>query len=108
MRSILPACLLLASLAPAQDLRRGLVDADVVVVGRQVGKAPHGDDLVLHHVQVLLDVRGAAGNTAVTVLDWPNLALHQRPVPRQSRLYCLQDASAMATRLGLRPDAVPP
>ncbi|HEX6810334.1 MAG TPA: hypothetical protein VF384_01810 [Planctomycetota bacterium] len=92
--------LLLGSL-PAQDLRRGLVDADAVVVGRQVGKTVHDEDIVLHRVQVLHDVRGAAGNTAVTVFDWPKLSLHQRPMPRQSRLYCLMDASATATRLGL-------
>lgn len=85
----------------AQDLRRGLLDADLVAVGRQVGKTPHGDDLELHRVQILNDVRGAAGNPAVTVLDWPKLGLHQRPSPRQSRLYCLQDASATANRLGL-------
>lgn len=92
---------LLATPLCAQDLRRGLVDADVVVVGRQVGKKAHDDDLTLHRVQVVFDVVGGGGNTAVTVLDWPNLSLHVRPMPRQSRLYCLQDASATATRLGL-------
>ena len=92
---------LLATPLCAQDLRRGIVDADVVVVGRQVGKKAHDDDLTLHRVQVLFDVVGGGGNTAVTVLDWPNLSLHVRPMPRQSRLYCLQDASTTATRLGL-------
>ena len=29
-----------------------------------------------------------------------------RPTPRQQRLFCLQDASAVATRLGLPPDLV--
>lgn len=93
--------LALLSLAPAQELRRGLVAADAVLVGRQVGKKPHDDTVTLHRVQVLLDVRGAQGATAVTVLDWPKLALHQRPQPRQSRLYCLQDASKVADKLGL-------
>jgi hypothetical protein len=92
---------LLAVSATAQDLRRGLVESDAVVVGRQVGKKPHGDELVLHRVQVLRDVRGAAGAAAVTVIDWPNLSLHNRPQPRQSRLYCLIDASGVAERLGL-------
>ncbi|MBL8732818.1 MAG: hypothetical protein JNN13_10655 [Planctomycetes bacterium] len=87
--------------ATGQDLGRGLVDADVVVVARQVGKKPFGDDLVLHRVQVLHDVRGAGADTAVTVLDWPKLGLHLRPSPRQSRLYCLQDASVTAAKLGL-------
>ncbi|MBL8752339.1 MAG: hypothetical protein JNK15_03480 [Planctomycetes bacterium] len=90
-----------AALLPAQNLRQGLVEADAVVVARQVGKTPHDDDLTLHRLQVVHTVRGAAGATAITVLDWPKLALHQRPTPRQSRLYCLQDASATATRLGL-------
>jgi hypothetical protein len=85
----------------AQDLRHGLIDADIVVVGREVNKSKHNDDLELHRLQVISDIRGASGNTAVTVLDWPRLGLHQRPSPRQSRLYCLQDASAVATRLGL-------
>jgi hypothetical protein len=92
---------LLLTLLPAQDLRRGLVDADVVLVGRQVGKTVHDEDVVLHRVQVVQDVRGAAGHKAVTVFDWPKLSLHLRPTPRQSRLYCLVDASAIATRLGL-------
>jgi len=90
-----------AALANAQDLRRGLIDADVVIVGRQVGKKPFGEDLAMHRVQVLDDIRGADGNAAVTVLDWPKLSLHNRPTPRQSRLFCLQDASAIAERLGL-------
>ena len=93
--------LCLTALLAGQELRRGLVGADAIVVGRQVGKQAHDDDVVLHRVQVLLDVRGANGATAVTVLDWPNVSLHNRPTPRQSRLYCLQDASAVATRLGL-------
>ena len=87
--------------AAAQELRRGIVDADAVIVGRQVAKTVHDPDLVLHRVQVIREVRGTEGATAVTVLDWPKLALHQRPSPRQSRLYCLQDATGTASRLGL-------
>lgn len=102
MRTLPILCsLLFAMPGAAQDLRRGLLDADLVAVGRQVGKKKHDEELELHRVQVVHDVRGAAGNTAVTVLDWPKLGLHQRPTPRQSRLYCLQDASAVAARLGL-------
>lgn len=103
MRTLLFLCstLGLAVLAAGQDLRRGLVAADAVVVGRQVGKQAHGENVVLHRVQVLRAVRGVGEATSVTVIDWPNLSLHNRPVPRQSRLYCLEDASATATRLGL-------
>lgn len=98
---ILASLLGIAALAPSQELRRGLVDADLVVVARQVAKTVRDEDLVLHRLQVIHHVRGAAEVAAVTVLDWPKLALHERPTPRQSRLYCLQDASAQATRLGL-------
>ncbi len=104
--SILPL-LCCAAAVTGQDLRRGLADADAVVVGRQVNKVAHGEDVVLHTVQVLREVRGAAGQRAVTVLDWPKLSLHNRPTPRQSRLYCLQDATVVATRLGLAPEQGP-
>ncbi|MGC6486503.1 MAG: hypothetical protein ACON4Z_02575 [Planctomycetota bacterium] len=103
MRSLYLVCaaLALAAATTGQDLRRGLASADAVIVGRQVGKTPHGDSLTLHRVQVLEAVRGLEGERAVTVLDWPKLSLHSRPTPRQSRLYCLLDASAVAQRLGL-------
>ncbi|MBL8748986.1 MAG: hypothetical protein JNK78_07490 [Planctomycetes bacterium] len=97
---LLATSLLFACLLPAQDLRRGLVDADFVAVARAIGKKEHDADLVLHRLQVIRRIRGDEAQT-VTVLDWPNLALHARPMIRQSRLYCLQDASAQATRLGL-------
>jgi hypothetical protein len=93
--------LLATTVLPAQDLRRGLLDADLVVVGRQVGRTAHNEHLELHRLQILRDIRGAEGRSAVTILDWPKLALHQRPTLRQTRLYCLQDASAAAERLGL-------
>ena len=100
MRTFLPL-LALATLLPAQDLRKGMIAADAVVVAREVGKKPHDDDVTVHRLQILLDVRGAAGAAAVAVLDWPKLSLHQRPSPRQSRLYCLQSAQKTAERLGL-------
>lgn len=99
-KSLLLPALLLASL-PGQDLHRAILGADVVVVGRQVGKTAFDPELTLHRVQIVADIHGGDGHKAVTVLDWPNLALHQRPTPRQTRLYCLKDASVTATRLGL-------
>lgn len=109
MRPLLFVCsaLALTAMAAGQSLRRGLVAADVVMVGRQVGKQAHSDALVLHRVQVVEAVRGLNGERAVTVLDWPKLSLHQRPTPRQTRLFCLQDASAVAQRLGLPSSAAP-
>jgi len=98
---ILISVLGLAALATGQDLRKGLVRADAVVVGRQVGKKAHNDDVALHRIQIINDIRGADGHKAVTVIDWPKLSLHTRPMPRQSRLYCLQDASVTANRMGL-------
>lgn len=91
----------LATVATGQNLRKGLTRADAVVVARQVGKKPHGDKIALHRLQLIQNVRGAAEHAAVTVIDWPKLSLHQRPMPRQSRLYCLQDASVVANRIGL-------
>ncbi|MCR9246182.1 MAG: hypothetical protein NXI31_14220 [bacterium] len=85
----------------AQNLRRGISDADLVAVARQVGKRPHNDRVTLHRVQILEDVFGSDGRAAVTVLDWPRLSVHQRPMPRQSRLYCLRSANVTASRLGL-------
>lgn len=98
---ILVSVLGLAAIASSQDLRKGLVRADAVFVGRQVGKKAHSNDVALHRIQIISDVRGVAGQKAVTVIDWPNLSLHTRPTPRQSRMFCLQDASVVATRLGL-------
>ena len=50
MRSLLLLCfaLALAATATGQNLRRGLVSADAVLVGRQVGKTSRGDSLTLH------------------------------------------------------------
>jgi len=102
----LPAALLLAGALPAQELRRGIDAADVVVVGRQLGKKKHSPDVELHRIEVVHAVRGSDGGVVI-VLDWPRLGLHERPIPRQSRLYCLQDASAIARRLGLATEQGP-
>jgi hypothetical protein len=97
----------LAAIATSQNLRKGLVRADAVIVARQVGKKAHSDQISLHRLQVIQNVRGAPEAKSVTVIDWPKLSLHQRPMPRQSRLYCLQDASVVATRMGLPANAGP-
>jgi hypothetical protein len=94
---------LLAAMTPAfaQDLRRGIVDADLVAVARQTGVENANPDLELHRLQIVAGVRGVpAGVTAVTVLDWPKNSQHNRPSP-QTRLYCLQDGTAAARRAGL-------
>lgn len=94
--------------APAQDLRKAIVDADLVVVARQLGQKPVTDEVTVHRLQVIESVRGGGAEPAtVAVLDWPQLALHHRPTPRQSRLYCLQDQSKVAAKLGLDPAAGP-
>lgn len=85
-----------------QDLRKGLASADLVVVARQVGKQAANAELTLHRLQVVDVVRGGTqGLAAVVVLDWPTLALHQRPSPRQQKLYCLRDATGTAAKAGL-------
>jgi hypothetical protein len=105
-RTLLLSLLLLPAL-PAQELRKGLQNADLVVVGRQVQKREHDADLTLHTVQVVRQVTAGAAPAAITVLDWPRLTLHQRPTPRQTRLYCLLDVTATANRLGLPQDQGP-
>ncbi|MDA7936537.1 hypothetical protein N9B90_01190 [bacterium] len=99
--SILVSVVGLAAIAPSQDLRTGLIRADAVIVGRQVGKTSHSETVNLHRIQVINEVRGANNRKSITVIDWPTLSLHNRPIPRQSRLYCLQDANASAARIGL-------
>jgi hypothetical protein len=100
MRSVL--VLALAAAAPAQELRKAITDADVVAVARQVGTKAFSEDVDVHRLQVTFAVRGVAeGATSVAVIDWPNLSLHNRPSPRQTRLYCLHDASREAARIGL-------
>jgi hypothetical protein len=102
------ALLLVHAAVPAQDLHRGLIEADLVAVARQVGKEDASPDLTIHRVQILGAIRGVpAGATAVSVLDWPKLSMHNRPQPRQSRLYCLQDAKTAAERAGLPADKGP-
>ena len=104
---VLLAALPLAA-ARAQELRKALLEADLVAVAREVGKDAAGPELALHRLQIVAGVRGVpAGATAVVVLDWPGLALHNRPVPEQQRLYCLQDATAAAKRAGLPDDGGP-
>ena len=99
---------LVAATLAAQDLHRGLIEADLVAVGRQVGKEEASPELTVHRVQIVSAIRGVpAGATAVSVLDWPKLSMHNRPQPRQSRLYCLQDAKAAAERAGLPADKGP-
>ncbi len=99
---------LLSAAASAQDLRHALGAADAVLAGRQVGKRAFSDDVDLHRVQVVRPIRGVRdGATAVVVIDWPKVSLHNRPQPRQSRLYCLQSATTEAARLGL-PEAEGP
>lgn len=91
-----------------QDLRKGLASADLVVVGRQVGKQAANAQLTLHRLQIVDVVRGGTqGLEAVVVLDWPTLALHQRPSPRQQKLYCLRDATGTAAKAGLPADQGP-
>lgn len=101
IRHPLLAALLLAAPVAAQELRLAIDDADLVVVGQQLTRKHHDDNVDLHRVQVVTALRGGAANTSVTVIDWPKVALHNRPTPRQQRLYCLHDASRDAQRIGL-------
>lgn len=109
MRSIpLVLVTVLTGAAAAQDLRKAVADADLVAVARQVGRQEATPEVTLHRLQIVRHLRGGSADVkTVTVLDWPGLSLHHRPTPRQSRLYCLQDQSQVAARLGLDPAGGP-
>lgn len=97
-----------ASTAAAQELRKGLADADLVVVGREVSQTTIAEGLLSHRIQIIEGIRGRnSDKKAITVLDWTRLSLHNRPTVRQSRLYCLVDASHTAKQLELSPDDGP-
>ena len=106
--SFVTVATLVASTATAQDLRKGLADADLVVVGRDVGNTKVADGVVSHRIQIIEGIRGRNSNKkAVTVLDWTKVSLHNRPTLRQSRLYCLVDASRAAQQLELSEEQGP-
>src|SRR5262245_49515996 len=109
-RSFLFAFVAAAAAAPlcAQELRRGLGDADAVAVARQVGMQQPTPDVAVHRLQIAAPVRGVPADApAVSVIDWPGLSLHNQPAPGQLPLYCLQDATREAQRLGLPTDQGP-
>lgn len=101
-RRLLLAFLLVATTtARAQELRFAALDADFVAVARQIGAREEGEHLEVHTLQIVRAVRGgpATAPTTVTVIDYTDVRLHFRPTPRQSRLYCLHDATKAAVSL---------
>lgn len=91
-------------------LHRAVSASPLVVIGRHAGVATHGEGIRLHRVQVvetIKGVRGAPEIAALTVVDFPGASFHNRPVPQQTRLFCLVDASAAAAQSGLPEDRGP-
>jgi len=98
------AALLAATLgAQAETALHSAVDAsELVVVARHVGVATHGASVRFHRLEIIEVVKGEAEvGDKVTAVDYPELSLHQRPVPLQTRLYCLRDDSENAAKAGL-------
>jgi hypothetical protein len=97
-------CLIVALAAglPGQQLRNGIADADLVAVARQAGRKSIEDGVVAHRMQIVEGLRGRhADRPFVTLLEWTKESHHNRPTPRQQRLYCMVDASRQAGQLGL-------
>ena len=99
---------------PAQQLRRGIESADVLVAATCVGVQPT-KNLVLHRLKVLEVLRGEEflklGDgrlaTHVTVIEIKRVSQHNKPVPAKLRLYCLHDQSKQAAKAALPPNVGP-
>jgi hypothetical protein len=97
---------------PAQQLRRGIAAADVLVVATCVRVQPVGD-FVLHRLKLQEVLRGkeflklkdsdkdGAYADHATVIEVKRVSQHNKPVPARLRLYCLHDHSKEAAKLGL-------
>ena len=93
---------------PAQELRRGIADADLVAIGQAEGRKNVATGVVAHRLKIVEGLRGRHSNEAtVTILEWTKESHHNRPAPRQQRLYCLSNASRQAERLQLPADSGP-
>jgi len=90
--------------APPSQLHRAITASPLVVVGRHVGVATHGEGLRLHRIKVLEVLKGARRGQpleAITVVDLPQVSLHNRPATHQTRLYCVVEFATAAARAGL-------
>lgn len=88
-RSPLLAGALLVAAGAAQDLRRGVLDAEVVVIGRHVGVQPLGNDLLLHRIRVVESISGSAPES-ITLVEAKRVADVPQPRPGEDRIYCLR------------------
>lgn len=103
----LTLCLALLAIATpgfAQNLRRAVTAADVVVVAENVGVRPLRKNLVLHTLRVVETLHGTAPGS-LTVVEVTGVSTHQRPQPAERRLYCLHAFDA--TKVDLPPSGAP-
>ncbi|MHC4513089.1 MAG: hypothetical protein ACYTGW_16740 [Planctomycetota bacterium] len=115
----LPLALMLATttaagLLPAQQLRRGIESADVLLVATCVRVQPV-KNFVLHRLKISEVLRGeeflklADGSRTdhVTVIEVKRVSQHNKPVPARLRLYCLHDRGRQARKVALPPSFAP-
>ncbi|MCA8957271.1 MAG: hypothetical protein KDC87_14440 [Planctomycetes bacterium] len=94
---------------PAQQLRRAVAAADVLLIGKVVRVIP-AKDHVLYKIDIEEVLRGTVGNSATKslgVVSTKRVSEHNKPVPAKRMLLCLHDIRAAAQQLGL-PEAFGP
>ncbi len=97
-----------ATLLPAQQLRRGIESANVLVVATCVRVQPV-KGFVLHRLKLREVLRGEEflklkdGSRAdyATVIEIKRVSQHNKPAPAKLRLYCLHDQSRQAGKVAL-------
>ncbi|MHC5064641.1 MAG: hypothetical protein ACYTG5_11785 [Planctomycetota bacterium] len=79
---------LLCSPVLAQHLRRGIIEAELLVIAKQVEVENEGEQFRRHRLEILEALRGENPGT-VTIYSLRQVADQPRPVDQAVRLYCL-------------------
>ncbi len=86
--SILSAALL-CSPGLAQHLRRGVIEAELLVIAKQIDVVDEDERFRIHQLQVIETLRGDNPGT-ITIISLKQVADQPRPVDQKVRLYCLR------------------
>ncbi len=78
-----------ASAVPAQQLRFGVRDAQVIVTARHTGIRPLGNNLFVHSFETAESIKGE-GPTRFSIIERKRISDQPRPIPgKELRLFCL-------------------
>ena len=86
----------------AQQLRRGIAEADLIVVAQRLEIRAAGNDLTLHRLEVLETLKGQE-TPRIAIIGSSKIADQPKPGSDKPRLYCLRKDA----RKGLPPSADP-